>query len=298
MSWRLIDKPKTQAASKKLAKEFAEMDPAPQDRPLSERRLQVYEKIMRAGGFRPVSWASAYCISTSGTYRVNGKHTSVLLSGMENPPELYVTVERYECDELEDVARLYATYDSKMQSRTIGDINRSFAATIPELVDVASRNINLVVGAIAYFKQPTASGRDRDQPADRAEALFDNIGFALWIERLLGRRHGSGKTGHLCRMPVVAAMYGGYLKSQRDASAFWAAVRDETGERPDLPDRKLARWLLTATSRIGNRSDKPLRYRVSDREIYAKCVHGWNAWRKGESTNLNYYAEAKLPNIV
>ena len=42
----------------------------------SEMRLGVYEKVARAGGFRPVQWASADCDETGSTYRVNGKHTA------------------------------------------------------------------------------------------------------------------------------------------------------------------------------------------------------------------------------
>ncbi len=61
MSYRLVGHPKTQPMSRKLALQFAEMEPALQDRPLSEARMRVYEKIAREGGFRPVQWASAYC---------------------------------------------------------------------------------------------------------------------------------------------------------------------------------------------------------------------------------------------
>lgn len=109
MSWKLISRPKTQKVTKALAKQFAEMDAAPHDRPLSERRLQVYTRLLNEGQFRPVAWTLATCRETGGTYRINGKHTSVMLSNLEDIPEFYVTIEEYSCDTLEDVARLYAT---------------------------------------------------------------------------------------------------------------------------------------------------------------------------------------------
>ena len=34
-----------------------------------------------------------------------------------------------------------------------------------------------------------------------------------------------------------------------------------------------------------------------DREFYVKCIHAWNAWRRNETTNLNYYADADVPAI-
>src|ERR1700733_6817786 len=62
--WKLTGHPKTQIATRPLAEQFQRMEPAIQDRPVSELRLKVYEKIMRAGGFRPMSWAAAHCKET------------------------------------------------------------------------------------------------------------------------------------------------------------------------------------------------------------------------------------------
>jgi hypothetical protein len=116
--YQLKGKPVTQRVTKKLAAEFAEMDPAPRDRPLSERRLSVYRSLWSRGLFRPCTWARAYCAETGGLYRVNGKHTSTLLAGLSEIPEFYVTVEDYQCDTLEDVAHLYGTFDSRLPAGT------------------------------------------------------------------------------------------------------------------------------------------------------------------------------------
>src|SRR5262249_19606940 len=132
MPWKLVGRPKTIRMTRSFAQEFAQMDPCPHDRPLSERRLSAYRALFLEGTFRPCTWARAYCEETRGWYRVNGKHTSTILSMMENIPEFYVTVEEYQCDSLNDVARLYATFDSKLQSRNARDIYISFAGTVPE----------------------------------------------------------------------------------------------------------------------------------------------------------------------
>jgi hypothetical protein len=55
--YQLKGKPVTQRVTKKLAAEFAEMDPTPRDRPLSERRLSVYRSLWSKGLFRPCTWA-------------------------------------------------------------------------------------------------------------------------------------------------------------------------------------------------------------------------------------------------
>ena len=302
MSWKLIDKPKTQKVTKALAKTFAEMDPAPHDRDLSERRLQVYEKLLAAGQFLPVTWASALCEETGGLYRVNGKHTSVMLSGMDKLPEFFATIEEYECETLEDVAKLYATFDSGMQSRTARDIYMSFAATMPELKEASDKTITAAIVGISYVKYDLDSRRTT--PAERAELILDNAEFVMWLQLLLAggptvkdsgvEGRSKMKAMHLYRKPVVAAMYQTWSKVKGDALAFWSAVRDETGPTPASPARKLSRYLLTSNLK-GN--DYGRVKTAGNREQFVKCIHAWNAWRKGESTDLRYYADVKVPAI-
>lgn len=294
MSWKLTGQPKTQRVTEALARKFSEMEPAPDDRPLSENRLRVYQKIIQEGNFRPCQWAAAYCKETGGTYRVNGKHTSTLMSALDPLPELYATVEYYECDTLHDVSRLYATYDSKMMARNANDIYHSFAACVPDLKNVARRVIERVPGAITYAVYQD-EGRSKTQPPDRAEYLLEYPDFAVWVDKIIG----SGVT-HLGRVPVMAAMFLTYQRAPRIAAEFWAAVRDETGEKPDLPDRKLAKWLLLNSGSVSRRQQSTridARYRIRDREYFVKCLHAWNAYREGSGTNLNYHANAKVPDV-
>lgn len=293
MGWKLLDKPKTVKVTKKLADQFATMNPAPHDRPLSTNRIATYRKILKAGGFRPVSWATALCVENGECYRVNGKHTSTMLAEMEDLPEFYAVIEDYECDTLEDVARLYATFDSKTQSRTSHDIYASFASTVPELAGIGMATITSAVigmnlhlntgGTYKYFKIQT--------PADRAELLIEHTDFVKWLSELL-----DGKSSkHLRRGPAVAAIFGTYRKAVAPSLEFWSAVRDETGTSPALPDRKLAKLLLTTGVDTGGGSHK-LRP-IDPREMYVKCIHAWNAWRKGEPTNLQYRPDKDIPAI-
>lgn len=297
VGWKLKDKPKTMKVTKALATEFAEMDAAPHDRNLSERRLQVYQRLLVSGEFRPVTWARAYCAETSGTYRVNGKHTSVMLSGISPMPEFYVTIEDYVCDTLDDVARLYATFDSKMQSRTARDIYLSFAGTVPELAEVADRNIGVSAAGMAYAVH--GEGSFNLQAADRAELLLEHPEFVLWLHNIFSYVEAGDverrSVKHLVRAAVVAAMFGTWQRVKLDSTRFWTAVRDESGEIPSLPDRKLARYLLSVgiNSGAGVRRVKV----VTHREVYVKCIHAWNAWRREETTNLNYYPDADVPTI-
>lgn len=290
MSWNLVGTPKTLRVTNKLAEQYVSMEAAPDDRPLSELRLRVYEKQAKEGAFRPVTWASAYCKETGGTYRVNGKHTSTLFACLDPLPELYAVLEVYSCDSLEDVARLYSTFDSKMQSRTVADINRSFAACVPQLSEISSKIINICVPAICYAR--VQDNYKTIQPAERAEELLLHHDFVVWVQGMLGRDKRSCR--HMLRMAVIAAMFATYQKHPKVASNFWSQVRDESGTTPDLPDRKLSRFLLTSGL---IRKDRTRKLIVPSREFFVKSLHAWNAWKKDERSSLAYHAKAPIPNI-
>jgi hypothetical protein len=302
MSWKLIDKPRTVQADYKLVHEFKEMTPAPRDRPLSERRIDVYIKLLEEGQFRPVTWASAACQETGETYRVNGKHTSEMLSRLHSIPEFYVVLERYTCATLDDVAMLYATFDSKMQSRSAKDIYLSFAGVIPRLRDLPQNIINLSVCGMAletFGPEMYAN----TQPAERAELLMDNVPFVMWLRDLLEGgstsseivRANHTRCPHLRRQTVVAAMFACRKRSVEKATEFWTEVRDETGGKPTDPSRKLARFLTTMSI---SKKDSGGKVQMTPKAVYAKCLHAWNAWRRGETTNLNYYPGKPMPVAV
>jgi hypothetical protein len=292
MGWELKTTPVSMPATRELAREFAEMTPAPHDRALSKRRLDIYEKLVEARQFRPVTWARAWCLETQDWYRVNGKHTSVLLSERFKtiPRGFHVIVENYECDTLEDVARLYATFDSKTQSRTANDIYVSFAHVNPQLREMSSRFIQSLVSGVGYHTW----GEDywAKQPADRAEEILDHVPFCLWCREMFDQKERDYR--HLTRQAVIAAMLGSWLRSVDKATAFWGLVRDESGPEPTTGDRVLAKWLFT--SKIKGRAVKS--GAVTVREMYVRCIQGWNAWRRGEKTVLRYYPDKEVPNFV
>lgn len=296
MGWELKGKPQTVKVTNKLAKEWAEMDAAHTDRPLSERRLQVYEKVLADDAFRPVTWAKVYCKETGAWVRVNGKHTSTLFSSADlKGKELYVTIEEYECDALDDVAKLYATFDSRQMVRTTSDINRSFAAVIPELAGIGANTIDVAVSGMAWHFFPTTP--TKEPSAEKAERLFEYSPFVLWLQDVLV----GGDTDvavRLRRAPVVGAMMGGYMKSKSAATEFWKSVRDGTDPSPKSPSRKLQMFLTMKAIDRATGSHRPDRLKGSQREFYVRCVHAWNAWRRGENTELRYYADAKLPTCV
>lgn len=291
--WKIVGKPKTTRVTKQIATHFAQMEAVPNDRPLSERRLLLYRKILNSEGFRPVSWATCHCQETGSTYRVNGKHTSTMLSSVEELPEFYAIIEEYEAETLIDVAHLYSTFDSRTQSRSATDINRSFAASVPELSVLPSRVISLVVSAVAYTK--FGDGYGKVPSAERAELMLDEVEFAVWLSGIIGSG-GREKELALRRMAVASAMYVTWKKSHSAATTFWMAVRDETGSAPSCPDRRLAKFLSTNSVSCGTGAMSTTSRQAHPREFYAKCIYAWNSWRKSSTLELlKYHPQAKLP---
>lgn len=293
----LTGPPKSHKLTAKLAKEFAEMTPAPHDRPFSERRVEFLEKQVAKGKARSFLWAKALCKEDGKTYRCNGKHSSILFNRMpleQIKGDIQIVVEDFVCDTLEDVAHLYGTYDSGVSARNYKDINRTFAAAVPELADMNIMTINLIVSGIAADKWGINTYSASYRPIERAELLPENIDFALWVDGIIG----TSAAYFLRRMPVVAAMCTTYRKSKKDATEFWKAVFDQSGRDPRSGDRQLSKFLMT-TNATGTTIPNRRQRRMADaREFYARCIHGWNAWRKGETTELKYHVKAKVPSAV
>ena len=106
--------------------------------------------------------------------------------------------------------------------------------------------------------------------------------FLRFLYEVIG---SAASTKRMRRGPVAWALYATWRKSRSAAMEFWSAVRDETGETNKTPDRKLSRWLIETS--VGRRSGNP--------EMYARCIHAWNAWRTKSQTNLTYHADKPLP---
>lgn len=278
--------------TKVLAKEFAEMDPCPRDRAMRESLLSHHRNNLANGNFRPPHWASARCAEDGKVYRVNGKHTSnvIFSSPKEIPNGLKALVERYECETLEDVAKLYGTFDSKYSARSTGDINRVWAAAIPALAALPNRTINLAVTGMAFALWESLNRHKSAE--ERAVLLTEYPGFVLFLDELY-----QGDSRHIQRGAVAAAVFVTWRKMQADAKDFWEAVRDGSGTPHNSPDRKLNKLLLSSSVLHAsgvNTGKKALVHR----EMYVKCLHAWNAWRKDADTDMKYFPSAKTPTAV
>lgn len=266
-----------------------------EDRKLKPRILERLDRELKAGYVRPFLWATVYVKETKGTYRANGKHSSYALCHLNGafPKNATVIIEKYEADTLEDAAKLYATFDYREGARSVHDINRTYAAAIPALAKLPARTIGLSVSGISYALW---EGKSNYMGADvRAGMLGENIPFIRWLHQLFYESKEKDSRGrfphvkHILRLSVVAAIYRTYNTDKKAAYDFWSAVRDGSVPNPTDPTRKVQKMLQDV--RIGRDGS-------DTRAVYVRCLHGWNAWRKGVGTDLKYYPKVATPMVV
>lgn len=279
MAWTMVGKPTTQVADHSLVERFKNMNRFGGDRKLDPKRCARLRSLFNEGQFRTCAWAVVKCLEDGNEYRVNGQHTSHVLAEFNGSlPAVFVTVERYEADTLTDVADLFATFDNRWSNRTTSDTNRAFASSVSALADLNNRVIDLAASGMVIFmgdgfrKQMTQEQRGRE--------VAKHTAFVLWLN---GLDIVTSKTKrYLAKAAICAAMFATYSKDSEQATEFWTAVRNASEPNAEHPTRLLERYLLIAKSRSG------------DREIYAKCLHAWNAWRRGAGSlkMLKWYPEA------
>lgn len=271
--------------TRKLADEFAGMKSI-QDRPLNERRITHYLAELAEGRFRSPEWATAKSLESGGRFRVNGQHTSTMFSRMDAVPELSAVVSHYKCDTDVDVCTLWGTFDSKSVTRSVLDINHAFSSIVPEFADVPSKIINVCVSGINFHESGGEYGMmNKRAYSVRSRAMIDNQDFVRFVRSL---DIADNDNAHIRKTGVVAAMFGTWLKSKPKCGQFWRAVRNEDGASPNLPDRVLAKWLRSVPAYGTGRTRS-----VAPREMYAKCIMAWNAWREGVTLVSLKYGPAK-----
>lgn len=293
MAWKLVEFPKTVKITRKLAQEYALMERAPHDRELQPRRLDHINRIINENRLRPPEWVSAYCLATSTLYRINGKHTSTVISGLNKIPDhLKAITSKYECATLEDVADLYATFDAKFTSRSARDIYTVFGQSHPALTDVQTHVLALCAAGITYGIHE--SGKGRVPVEERARKLLENPEFVLFVASLNIR---AAEFRWLARSAVVAAMYKVWMKSKTGCVSFWKSVRDGDDPDPQSASRVLQRWLMT-TSLSSKNSVHTETNRSTDHEMLSRCILAYNSWRKGKALETRYQSDKPTPEVA
>lgn len=284
MTIKLINT-KTLPLTIELAKKFAEMNKFCGDRALRKEISEMLRARIADGLFHTPKWATAYLDGQM--YRVNGQHSSTVLAEENGnfPKGLLVVIDEFACDTADDLATLFDQFDNSVSARRVRESYNAHAKTITALTDIKARVIEKAVAGIALSIEMSTGQRLAGN--ERTHLIHENTEFICTFaaDDELGLAIRS-----IARAPSVAAFYTIWSKlpELRDkCREFWVLVGREDHPETNNATRVLARFL-----RECNRAAKA---QWSQRAIYSKCIHGWNAFRKDQGTALSYFVNSPVP---
>lgn len=218
----------------------------------------------------------------------NGQHQCI--SVIETGKPITAVVEEYNCKTPEEFALLYRQYDNNA-TRTLDEI------TLPEAralgLNWGKQVIKTVMTGIGFLE-----GHNGVHKNIRVESLKKYVDEGNFVNDILSCVK-SPESRHLRRGAVVAAMIVTFKKNHGDAETFWEEVRDGENLKGNSPSLKLRNYLMTTNTAIGRGVNAPaLTAAASNIEIYAKCIIAWNAYRRGDSTALKFFANKETPKPV
>ena len=275
---------KIEKVEKEKALEWLKFNTFESQRALRESHVLYLTRKMLRDEFRTGEIAFA-TLPDKTTYLMNGQH--VLHAIVKSGEVIENFVEWFSCDDKEDLSRLFRQYDCN-PIRSIHDMVKVEVDALG--LDWPYRIASLIVGAIFKLeKRKSTTNRNI-----KVDLLKHHLPEGYFVVSLFG---GSEKNRILSKIPIVMTIIQTWQKDPDESFKFWKSVRDGEMLKKDMPQWKLREFLLNATLRGGTSQGYQYR-KASTKEIHHRCVVAWNAYRRGITTNLKYYAEKSIPKII
>lgn len=258
-------------------------------RPKKEKHTKMLCNVIEKGLFTTGDIALGKQGWNGGEMMVaNGQHTcdAVMLTGKP----ITAVVSEYYCKTPEDFALLYRQFDNT-PPRTLAEISLPEARSLN--LDWNKQVIQAVMCGIGLLE-----GHNGTHKNTRVESLKNYVDVGNFINDILSCVRLT-ESKHIRRAAVVAAMIVTFRKNHADAETFWEEVRDGENLKGRSPSLKLRNYLMTTNTNVGRGVNSPsLTTAASSKEIYAKCIIAWNAYRRGDSTALKFFANKETPKPV
>jgi hypothetical protein len=268
--------------SPQVVAEFMQLEASPTERPLNPLRVAYLQKAAEEDRLINFNWSRAQCGNRM--LRVNGQHSGTMLEGLNGkfPSKLYVHLDTYQVEDINDLALLFRQFDARQSGRTPKDVAGAYMGLVDILHDVPLEAGKLAVDGCAWYRKqvenlPTGAGDDKyrlfHQPT-----LHE---FIRWIGGLL-----NGKTPELRADAVIGAMHGTFNKNRLEAITFWQQVsRGGADYDEQAPSTVLDKWLnehYEAKPKI-----------LKPPHLYQGCVYAWNAFRRQRTIETIRYDTSK-----
>lgn len=273
------------------AEELLKLNTYAGQRNISDNHVKELAAKMEDGRFH---CGRVAVVVNGSTFLADGQHqcTASVVSGKTFPATMLEYIIE-DGDTKQDIAEAFAQHNVD-RSRSRADIAWIYGAQ-SGMSDWPRQAVTLCNSALGWiaagFGSSGKSALDKDA---NARLLAAKKGSCQFILTMTFRGEGA-PIRHLQRMAVAAAMIVTHGVDRCAAEEFWAGVRDGELLRKNDPRSVLRDALLRGVVRRSTGSESQS---YSQRELYAKCIHGWNAWRQNKSTSLKFYINKPLPKAV
>lgn len=227
--------------------EFCKLPQMPGERVLRPKRIMFLLGKLRSGKFVGAEWHVAIDRETEIKYRVDGHHSSVMLSTLPSdvpfPTGLLMSLTTYECDSLgEDGADIFNLFNNPESVRNNDDAMEMYRARVTEVSAIESRLLGkIAMGIIEYNKEMANKGsKSAVVYKSRNSGLYwENptmVQFACWAAAFNETKNAA----FLARSPIVTEMFVDWQSNTDHATEFWELVFKESHPEPDHHTRELA----------------------------------------------------------
>jgi hypothetical protein len=273
-SYRLV-KSEVCDLTPELAQQFRDLDPSPTERELNAARIRHLKTKAEANQLVTFHWSVAKLGDKR--LRMNGQHSSNMLCDLNGhfPKGLKVHIDEYEVPNKPSLALLFRQFDDRKSNRSPSDVASAYQGLYEELHDVPKGPAKMAIEGTCWYDRYVEG-----LPAPTADDQYVRFGepglleFIRWVGELF-----SVKTPELRRQTIVAAMYGTWVKNEREARKFWVEVArggEEFAE--NAPSTVLDVWLKAMVEKRGAKNE------LKPANLYQGCVFAWNAHREGKTT--------------
>jgi hypothetical protein len=276
----LLKKRQTVELDEEFANNFMELAEIAGDRPLRTTHVIYLARQMEAELFRWEQASLITCICEGREYRMNGQHTCWARIEAKLPKHTRTPIQllKYEAKSMQDMRQLYATIDRGMP-RNMGQVVTSYLAEHPDFPNFNQAILRRLAEGLAQWLWEASELRKLHTGDERAYLLLTtHHKTALAVGSFLRESRKEGG-GHLCRGPVIAAMFATFAKAPQIAKDFWTLTRDGVGiTSKSHPCYTLRNWLLSAV--ISNSASPVVTGKsVASNHMLWGCLQAWNAFR-------------------
>jgi hypothetical protein len=292
MSWQLLSE--SVRPIRALSEWYASLPSLKNERPQDDAWKDELSRHMKGGTFIPQQACVATVEVDGITLKLNGQHTCAGFQQLNgSAKDFRVRYCHYRADDLESAADLYMLMDRHKQ-RSYSHLSNMYWDAVGLLEKYPKRILKLMACAANFDKGGAVThNRKLVKGNDRIKLVPEYAQYLPLFAKCMGPAGNATRFMH--REAVATAVLQTIKVNQGVSKIFWNEV--ETGEMlaPKSPTLKLRNY-LQGTHSANGAGGRWAKYRKADfSEMYAKCIHAWNAYRANETTDLRYYPDAPLP---